>query len=132
MGAACKEQPIYPLNGRRTRLDFAAMVAMTGGSPSSSVYKSGNVAWAKVVGRPWWPCILFDSWDELANWELPTKIGEKPAVGAQQVICCFLENYNLQVFDKGRGAIREWEHADFRETIATEVEASTKASDPMS
>lgn len=95
----------------------------------SGSHKSGGLAWAKLSGRPWWPCVVFSSWEELEAWKLPDEIDEKPAINAQQVICFFLGNYNYQVFEKA--AIRDWEHADFRQTVATATESSAKAGDML-
>ncbi|KAJ8599278.1 hypothetical protein CTAYLR_006797 [Chrysophaeum taylorii] len=80
-------------------------------------YVSGDVAWAKLQGLPWWPCVVFETWDELIKWDLPHKVEDKPLVEAHQVVCCFLHTYNLQVFEKGTAAIRGWEDSEFKEAI---------------
>ena len=27
------------------------------------LYQPGSVVWAKIAGRPWWPCVVFPSWE---------------------------------------------------------------------
>lgn len=35
------------------------------------LYQNGSVIWAKFDGRPWWPCVVFKTWDDVRDWGLP-------------------------------------------------------------
>lgn len=37
------------------------------------LYQNGSVIWAKVPGRPWWPCVVFKSWEDVQRWGVQTR-----------------------------------------------------------
>lgn len=39
------------------------------------MFQSGTVVWVKVPERPWWPCVLFKSWEEARFWGVPSPRG---------------------------------------------------------
>jgi len=41
------------------------------------LFQSGSVVWVKVAERPWWPTVLFKSWEEARFW------GVTPPPGAE-------------------------------------------------
>jgi len=32
-------------------------------APEKRLWEQGSVVWAKIAGRPWWPCVVFSSWE---------------------------------------------------------------------
>ena len=37
------------------------------------LFEDGTVAWARPWDRPWWPAVLFSSWDAARNWTPPAR-----------------------------------------------------------
>ena len=52
--------------------------------PDPALFRSGNVVWAKVYDRPWWPCVMFNSWAAVRRWNLPVPMEGVAELGEDQ------------------------------------------------
>mmetsp|Transcript_16252 Transcript_16252/g.52946 ORF Transcript_16252/g.52946 Transcript_16252/m.52946 type:complete len:378 (+) Transcript_16252:194-1327(+) len=66
--------------------------------------------WAKVYDRPWWPCVMFNSWAAVRRWNLPVPMEGVAELGEDQAIGIFLDDYEFTVFDKHSNSIQDWDY----------------------
>ena len=59
--------------------------------------KEGDIVWAKLKGFPWWPSVVFPTWDAVKRWELKTSMSSLPKVAEGDCIVYFLETLNFNV-----------------------------------
>ncbi|KAJ8602519.1 hypothetical protein CTAYLR_001294 [Chrysophaeum taylorii] len=87
------------------------------------LFQSGSVVWAKVADRPWWPCVVFKSWDDLSRWGIasePPVDRRKEPIASHETIGVLLEDYACEVFDKRRFMIQDWDYIS-PETVLLET-----------
>lgn len=71
-------------------------------------YEDGDMVWAKARYFPWWPCIVFNSWEGVSSWGLPsfeknlpmtttsTSSKSKTKGPHARLIVMFLDEFNFQ------------------------------------
>ncbi len=89
------------------------------------LFEDGTVAWARPWDRPWWPAVLFSSWDAARNWTPPagrTKIrvlGRPEPLQDHEALGYLLGDGSLQVFDKRTYEVQDWDYISPEAVLAT-------------
>ena len=89
------------------------------------LFEDGTVAWARPWDRPWWPAVLFSSWDAARNWTPPagrTKIrvlGKPAPLQEHEALGYLLGDGSLQVFDKRTYEVQDWDYISPEAVLAT-------------
>ena len=89
------------------------------------LFEDGTVAWARPWDRPWWPAVLFSSWDAARNWTPPagrTKIrvlGRPEPLQEHEALGYLLGDGSLQVFDKRTYEVQDWDYISPEAVLAT-------------
>ena len=89
------------------------------------LFEDGTVAWARPWDRPWWPAVLFSSWDAARNWTPPagrTKIrvlGRPDPLQEHEALGYLLGDGSLQVFDKRTYEVQDWDYISPEAVLAT-------------
>jgi hypothetical protein len=63
----------------------------------ASRFEEGDLVWAKMKGFPWWPGMVFPSWDAVTKWRLEVNMGNPPVCAEGQQIVYFFETLNFNV-----------------------------------
>lgn len=118
------------------------------------LYQNGSVIWAKFAGRPWWPCVVFKTWDDVRDWGVPIAqttcdlgmhevslqfvlslagIPESVAradcftpFSRAQVLGVLLEEYSAQIIDKRDCCVQDWDYIS-PETVLVEFRSMARS-----
>eukprot|EP00629_Pelagomonadales_sp_RCC1024_P013230 CAMPEP_0119261178 /NCGR_PEP_ID=MMETSP1329-20130426/1320_1 /TAXON_ID=114041 /ORGANISM="Genus nov. species nov., Strain RCC1024" /LENGTH=193 /DNA_ID=CAMNT_0007260689 /DNA_START=235 /DNA_END=813 /DNA_ORIENTATION=- len=108
------------------------------------LYADGTIAWARTFDRPWWPCVLFSSWDAVRTWEwqaaqgeapafpaLPRVLGEPPPLQEHQALACLLGDKSYVILDRRKYQAQDWDYLT-PEAIMNDIGAvGADARDPL-
>ena len=74
-------------------------------APSSRKWSPGDLVWAKMRSYPWWPAMVFPSWEAAEEYQLGVNIVSKPKCNVNQQVVYFFETKNLMVLPNKDRAI---------------------------
>lgn len=89
------------------------------------LFADGTVAWAKPYDRPWWPTVMFSSWDAARRWAPPggrakiRVLGRPEPIRAHEALGYLLGDGSLQVFDRRTYEVQDWDYISPEAVLAT-------------